>query len=66
MTLAYSYFYCRTTNKRWIVGDFLQELAATFKAFAMLAALLTNTAFASSVAEPSPGCEVIEVALLSN
>ena len=65
MTLAYSYFYCRTTNKRWIVGDFLQELAAMLKAFAILAAL-ANTVFASSLAEPSARCEVIEVALLSN
>ena len=43
-----------------------RELAAMLKAFAMLAALLANTVFASSLAEPSAGCEVIEVALLSN
>ena len=35
------------------------------KAFAMMAAL-ANTVFASSLAEPSARCEVIEVALLSN
>ena len=47
------------------MGDFLQELAAMLKAFAILAAL-ANTVFASSLAEPSARCEVIEVALLSN
>ena len=74
MTFAYYfYYYCRTTEKRGIVSDFLKELAlrnlaelaAMLKAFAMLAAL-ANTVFASSLAEPSARCEVIEVALLSN
>ena len=47
--------------------DFLQGLAAMLKGFAMLGALaVANTVFASSLAEPSARCEVIEVALLSN
>ena len=63
MIFAY-YSYCRTTDKRGIAGDFLKELAAMLKAFAILTALLTNTVFASSLAEPSDRCEVIEVVLL--
>ena len=62
----YSYFYFRTTDKRGIVGDFLKELAAMLKAFAILTALLANTVFASSLAEPSALCEVIEVEVSNN
>ena len=47
------------------MSDFLKELAAIFKTFAILATL-ANTVFASSLAEPSARCEVIEIALLSN
>ena len=57
----YVWFFKRVSSQ-----PFLQELAAMLKAFAMLAALLANTVFASSLAEPSARCEVIEVALLSN
>ena len=46
--------------KRVSSQPFLQELAAMLKAFAILAAL-ANTVFASSLAEPSARCEVIEV-----